>query len=65
MTELGASVVKTPIKFLINQTRKGVAKRLFHGDEGDRGLANVIYHDAEHKTIKQTNLRASACQFLL
>ena len=55
MTELGASVVKTPVKFVINQVRKGVAKRLFSGDEVDRGLANVILPDAEHTKM---NLKA-------
>ena len=64
MTELVAKVVKTPVKFLINQARTAVAKSLIHGDEGDRGIANVIMPEAERtkmslNAIKQTNLRAS------
>lgn len=64
MAEVIASVLKGPAKFLANKVRKGAAKRLFDGDEVDRGLAETIIPDADHtkrnfKAINRTHLQAS------
>ena len=64
MADLAVKVVQGPIKFLGNQVRKRVAKRLFDGDVVDQGLAKIIRPDAERtktdlKAITGTNLQAS------
>lgn len=64
MAQVVAGLLSPVIKYWINQGRNKVAKKLFNGDEVDRGIAKALIPNDEDvkrnfKSIKRTHLQAS------